>query len=111
MSVRSTTPDYPSLFQEIRKRPQMYHGGKERSVLLLDTFLCGIWFSESFHEIESNKRMSGFDWELFEKWVEETFNPRRLSMRSLYLAEHLSQSESKGFDLWFKWYDEFRGKV
>ncbi len=110
MSIKLDAPDYPSLLNEVRKRPQMYHGGKERSSILLDTFICGIQYSEAFHEIELDKRMSGFDWECFERWVEEKCNPRRLTMRSFCLAEHLTQCESKGFDLWFEWYDEFSAR-
>lgn len=106
-----TFSDYPSLLKEVRTRPQLWHGGKERSSILLDTFLCGITLSESYHKVPLNKRISGFDWEIFEKWVEEKYNPRKLTHRSFYLAEHITKSESKGFDLWFEWYDEFNESI
>ncbi|OWK45762.1 hypothetical protein FRUB_02093 [Fimbriiglobus ruber] len=71
--------------------------------------LCGIAFAEDFHQLPEGKRIGGFDREGFEQWAEGRHNPRRLSLNSFGLAAHLAKSEDAGFDLWFRWYDEFAG--
>ncbi len=106
-AVAHGVEDYPTLLREIRKRPQMFHGGEERSALLLRTFLGGIQYSEYFHSISKYEIMSGFSWESFEPWVMKRYNPKRLSLDSLSLANYLASNESEGFDLWFSWYDKF----
>mgnify|MGYP000418557008 CR=1 FL=1 len=100
--------DFPSLLEEIRKRPQMYLGGEQRSLELLAAYLGGFDLAELFHELPVEKRMGNFDWGSFEEWVRNEYNPRRLSRNSFGLAIHLSESQTKSFDLWFSWYDLFR---
>ena len=78
--------DYPSLLDEIRKRPQLWIGGKERSINLLSSFVAGIGVAEEFYQIPIESRMSGFDWKIFEGWVTSQFNTKRLSLNSLALA-------------------------
>ena len=99
--------DYPSLIEEIRLRPQMWHGGKDRSVTLLSTYLSGFRTAEKYHQISPDECLSGFDWRDFESWVAEKFNPRRLSYDSFSWAAHISDSECEAFDLWYSWYDKY----
>ncbi len=103
--------DYPSLLEEIRKRPQMWHNGETRSVLLLKTFISGFQYAQHFHNIEQEKLLGGFNWGTFEKWVKVNFNPKRQSYDSFTWAIHLSDSEAESFDLWFNWYDKFKNEV
>jgi len=100
--------DYPSLLGEIRKRPQMYLGGKDRNLELLGTFLDGFRTAEWFHELPEPQHMGGFDWDRFEAWVKSKYNPKRLSLNSMPLAIYISASKSAAFDLWFTWYDEYQ---
>lgn len=99
--------DYPTLLEEIRKRPQMYHGGDERSALLLSIFLGGFDVAELFHNIPETERLGGFDWDSYEKWIRESFNPERLSLNSFSLASHITSTQQEAFDLWYSWYDDF----
>jgi hypothetical protein len=69
----------------------------------------GFQVAENYHEIPEAARMGGFDLLKFEQWVVSKYNPRRLSHNSRSLAEHLAGSDTDGFDLWFRWYDEYRG--
>ncbi len=111
MSVKEVAygiKDYPTLIEQIRKRPQMFHGGETRSASLLETFLSGITYGEYFHSIPEDEKMSGFPWRDYEKWVKMNFNKRRLSLNSFSLASYTSNDEKEAFDLWFNWYDEFR---
>ncbi|GLQ31356.1 hypothetical protein [Litoribrevibacter albus] len=101
--------DYPTLLGEIRKRPQVFLGGAERSVVLLSAFIGGIKYGEYFHSVPDHKKLGGFSWDSFENWVEEMFNPRRLTLDSMSLAAHLTSNDQEGFDLWFLWLDAFRG--
>lgn len=103
--VREKIPDLQTMLAEIRLRPGMYLGTK--SILAIDHQLMGIYFAEDFHKIPKNQRFGGFDIEAFEKWVDETLNTERLSVRSMYLAYHVAGSDSAGFDLWFEWYDRY----
>ena len=100
--------DYPSLLEEVRKRPQMWHGGETRSSLLLKTFIDGFRYSEHFHKIDNSCRLGGFPWGDFEKWVQVNYNPKRKSYDSFTWASYLSDTELDAFDLWLKWYDIFR---
>ena len=103
--------DYPSLLNEIRSRPQLWHGGEERSVELLAAFLSGIRIGEELHEIPPSNRLRGFDWEAFESWVETNFNAKKLTFNSFSLAAHFSRSQKEAFDLWYSWHDEFTKEI
>jgi hypothetical protein len=59
--------------------------------------------------VPAEARIGGFDYAGFERWVEARYNPRRLSLNSYSLAADLAGAEDAGFDLWFRWYDEFAG--
>lgn len=78
-----------------------------KSIHALQQVLNGIDFAERFHDIPEQARFGGFDSGAFEKWVDETFNTKRLSVNSFHLARELSGSDAAGFDLWFEWYDLF----
>jgi hypothetical protein len=99
--------DYPSLLEEIRKRPQMYLGGDERNLESLATLLDGFKMAEWFHALPEAQHMGGFDWESYESWVKRKYNPKRLSLNSMPLAVYISDSSADAFDLWFSWYDEY----
>ena len=107
--------DYPTFLSEIKKRPQMWCGGQERSATLLSTFLNGFRYSEHFHKIPESERLGGFDWDHFEKWVQKNYNPKGLSYDSFSLAVFQSKEELKAFDLWFSWYEiyvqQLRGQL
>jgi len=81
-----------------------------KSIDALRYQLMGIHFAEDFHEVPVMSRFGGFDFDAFEAWVEEKFNPKRLSVRSFGLAVIVAGSDGDGFDLWFRWYDEFLEK-
>lgn len=104
-TISSLYPNLSSLLLAIRDRPCMFLNSK--SVLALSTFINGIIFAESFHEIEASKQFCDFDFLSFEEWVSESFNPQSLTLNSFGLAVHLSGSTDKGFELWFSWYDRF----
>lgn len=106
--LRDRYPDIPTLLAAIRARPGMFLVCK--TVSGLHMLLCGIGFAEDFHGIPETERIGGFDREGFEQWVESRHNPRRLSLNSFGLAAYLAESEAAGFDLWFRWYDEFTGR-
>ena len=99
--------DYPTLLEEIRKRPQMYLGGDEKNLELLAAYLDGFATAEWFHDVSPKKHMGNFNWEEFEEWVKNKYNTNRLSLNSMPLALHVSESKSEAFDLWFSWYDLF----
>jgi len=99
--------DTPTLLEQIRNRPQMWHGGNERSALLLSTFLSAFSIAEAFYKIDDANIISGFNWEEFETWVEQKYNPKRLTYSSFSLASHLSSNEPEAFDLWYCWYDKY----
>jgi hypothetical protein len=105
MILRERYPDMPSLLAAIRHRPEMFLG--ESSLSRLDLLLAGIGFAVDFHEIPISDRMGGFDFAEFEKWIEEKYNPSRLSLRSFGLAAREARSDSVGLELWYEWYDEF----
>jgi hypothetical protein len=97
--------DLPTLFAAIRLRPGMFLGRK--TIRGLHLFLSGIRFAEDFHGLPAEARISGFDSAGFERWVESKYNACRLSLNSCALAAHLAGADDFGFDLWFRWYDEF----
>ena len=56
------------------------------SVTALECTLLGISYAEEFYQIPKDRIFGGFDWAAFEAWIEKTYNPRRLSVRSFGLA-------------------------
>lgn len=107
-NVQLRFSDYPTLLEEIRKRPQMYLGGDERNLESLGVFLDGFAMAEWFHEIPIEKHMGSFDWESYEEWVKNKYNTERLSLNSIPLAIYITDSKADAFDIWFSWYDLFR---
>ena len=99
--------NFCTFIEEVRNKPQMYHGGEERNILLFSALISGIVLAEEYYGVE-NQVLTEFDWERFESWVEDRYNNRKLSFKSFTLANYLSESSEQGFDLWFSWYDEFR---
>lgn len=106
--MTSRFTDYPSLFEEIRKRPMMWLGGDEPSITLLAAFVSGIDVAEHFHHISTEDCIDGFDWRKFEHWIAQQFNQKRLSLNSFSLARYKTESEHEAFNLWYSWYDQFR---
>jgi hypothetical protein len=102
---RKRVSDMAVLLAEIRQRPGMYFG--RRSVTDLWLFLMGFWLAEGLHELPQESRFGGFDRETFERWAACRYNRERLSLNSFTLAARLAGAEDAGFDLWFRWYDEF----
>ncbi len=100
-------PDLPTLLETIRLRPALYLGHK--TIHGLSLFLSGIAFAEDFHGLPAEAFIGGLDFVGFEEWVESRYNPRQLTHNSFSLAAYLAEGEEAGFDLWFKWYDEFTG--
>jgi hypothetical protein len=82
----------------------MYMGA--RSVHLLDAFVGGFLIAEHAHDLPKEKHFTGFDFQAFDGWVVETIDSR--SWSSFRKAAERAGSEEAGFDLWYKWYDEFR---
>lgn len=103
--LREQYPNIPALLEAIRERPSMFLG--EQTIGGLSLLLHGISFAEDIYEIPKEFRLGDFDWADFEKWVESRCNLRRLSLNSFGLALHLAGSDLAGFDLWFRWYDEY----
>jgi hypothetical protein len=103
--VREQVPDVPTLLADLRRRPGAWIGTK--SIERLNMMLGGIEFAEDWHRVRAEERFGGFDFTAFETWVEQTYNPKRLSVRSFGLAAIIGGSDAEGFDLWFRWYDEF----
>ncbi len=67
--------NYNDLLEAVRKRPQMWINGKERSITLLSTLISGIQFSEMLHKIPTDKVWGDFNWEVFELWVSKKYMP------------------------------------
>jgi hypothetical protein len=105
-TLREKYPNLPSLLDAIRQRPGMFLG--HTTVYGLSVLLMGFQFAEDYHEVPASSRLGGFDIQSFEAWVERKYNPKRLSHNSRSLAEHVAGSDAAGFDLWFRWYDEYR---
>src|SRR5438105_4231307 len=107
--LRDIFPDLPSLLAQVRRVPSAF--GIQRTSGSLGAFLCGIELAEDFHEIPDEERYGRFDRNAFGAWVTAVHNPRRLEGSSFYftfrLAEQTAGSDDAGFDLWFRWYDEF----
>lgn len=103
--IREQFPTLPALLAAIRRRPGAYLG--EKTILALEHQLYGIRFAEEFHGIPQGSRLGGFDLDAFERWVDQTLNTQRLSVRSFHLSRHVAGSDAAGFDLWFEWYDHF----
>ena len=103
--LRHRYPDMPTLLADIRARPDLFLGG--RTIAGLNVLVGGIGLAEDFHQIPQADRFGGFDFPAFERWVETRYNPHRLTLNSCSLAARLAGSEPAGFDLWFRWYDEF----
>lgn len=103
--IREQIPDVPAFLADLRRRSGVWIGKK--SIERLDMMLGGIAFAEDWHAIPTNARFGGFDFNAFEEWVEQSYNPRKLSVRSFSLASIHAGSDAEGFDLWFRWYDEF----
>jgi hypothetical protein len=105
MNWREQVPDVPALLADLRRRPGVWIG--QKSIGRLNMMLGGIEFAENWHGIPADARFGGFDFIGFEAWVEQSYNPRKLSVRSFGLAAIVAGSDAEGFDLWFRWYDEF----
>jgi hypothetical protein len=103
--IRAVVPDVPAFLADLRRRPGVWIG--QKSIERLNIMLAGVELAEDWHAIPDNARFGGFDFKAFEAWVEQTYNPGRLSVRSFGLAAILAGSDADGFDLWFGWYDEF----
>jgi hypothetical protein len=100
--------DWPSFFEQIRRRPGMWLG--RPSLKALHFLLLGIDLAESLYDVPETDRLGGFPFPEFEKWADKRFNPRRLSIRSFGMARRMAGSDKAAFDLWLRWYDEFRGE-
>lgn len=94
--------------EEIRIRPAVWFGRK--SLLAFEAFMQGFWVAESMYELKPEDKLCGFDWMDFEEWVDQKYNVKRLSVRSLHLAGLSAESDEDGFDRWFAMYDEYRSK-
>ena len=105
MNPLELVKDYRSFLGEVRKCPGLWLG--TTSLTALEHQLMGFKFAEELHEISQANRLSGFDWEAFESWVDEKHNRRHLSLKSFGLAKRIARSETKAFHLWFEWMDEF----
>jgi hypothetical protein len=103
--IREQVLDVPALLADLRRRPGVWIG--QKSIERLNMMLAGVEFAEDWHAIPADARFGGFDFKAFEAWVEQTYNPRKLSVRSFGLSAILAGSDAEGFDLWFRWYDEF----
>jgi len=103
------TKNLPSLLERIRKRPVMWLGSTTASGL--QNLLDGIHLAERIHNIPEKQCLRGFAFYDFEAWIEEKYNPKRLSCNSFSLASLTTTSEEEAFRKWFDWYDEFRAEV
>lgn len=104
-SISNLYPTFSALLVAIQKRPTLFLNSK--SARALSTFINGIHFAETFHNIEPSKQFCDFDFDIFEEWVDDSFNPHSLTLNSFGLAEYLSNSDSESLDLWFNWYETF----
>ena len=97
--------DWPTYFEQVRQRPAIWFGTV--SLMRMQMYIDGITIAEFFHDVPEENRFRGFDFAGFEQWVEQRFNPQRLTVNSFHLARRLAKSEEKAFWLWFEWYDRF----
>ena len=99
--ILPTPNDWPELISGIRKRPEMYLYRK--SLDCFAAYVAGIEFIEK----RVGKALNGFDFDSYESWVAQKYNPRQLTFNSFGLATHLEPDKDKAFELWYEWYDEF----
>lgn len=97
--------DWPTFFKVIRERPAMWIG--EVSVSNFWNLIGGIQLAEYFYKIPEQDSFGNFNFDEFEKWVDEKYNHKRLSLNSFSLAKELSENEEDGFWKWYEWYDLF----
>ena len=100
--------DIPSFLEQLRRRPGLWLGFGEESVLALCTIFEGIQLAEFFYDVPKSKRLGNFNFEKYEKWVNAEYNLDKLSVNSFHLANIRAGSDIKGFWLWFEWYDQFQ---
>jgi hypothetical protein len=100
--------NWPSFFDQIRRRPAMWLGST--SLTALQSLISGISLAEYLYDVPAEKQLAGFPFDEFERWVEERFNPERLSLNSFSLAIRTSDSEETAFATWLGWYDRFEGE-
>ena len=98
--------DWPSFFDQIRRRPAMWLGCT--SLTALQNFIGGIGLAQYLYDVPEERLLSGFSFEAFEQWVEDHFNPEQLTFNSFSLARRATGSEEEAFHYWFAWYDRFR---
>jgi hypothetical protein len=98
--------DWPSFFDQIRRRPGMWLG--RPSLTALENLVSGIGLAEYLYDVPVEKRLGGFPFDEFERWVEASFNVERLSLNSFSLARREADSEEEAFSAWLAWYDHFR---
>jgi hypothetical protein len=101
--------NWPDMLADVRRKPGMYIGG--RSVEKLHCMLLGFRYAEYQYDIPEANRLGGFDFNAFEEWIAARYNPERLSVGSYWLAREAAGSDEGGFELWFRWYDEFRART
>ena len=104
----SQITDWPSFFEQIRRRPAMWLD--EPSLLALKNLIRGIELAEFLYGVPEGRLLGGFSFLEFERWVEEQFNPDRLMHDSFTLARLSSASEEEAFHKWLGWYDRFRAE-
>jgi hypothetical protein len=104
----SQIADWPSFFEQIRRRPGMWLG--EPSVTALQNFIKGIELGEYLYNVPRDRVLSGFSFEDFEGWAERKFNPDRLALNSFSLARRSSDSEEEAFYKWLGGYDRYRAE-
>ena len=104
-SPASQITDWPSFFEQVRRRPGMWLD--EPSLLALHNLIRGIALPELLYDVPEDRVMGGFPFLEFERWVEGHFNPEQLSLNSFSLARRSSGSEEEAFHKWFGWYDRF----
>jgi hypothetical protein len=104
----SLITDWPSFFEQIRRRPAMWLG--EPSLLALRSLIRGVELAEFLYDITEDRALGGFPFMEFERWAEGRFNPERLSLDSFSLARRSSGSEEEAFHKWLGWYDRFRAE-
>lgn len=107
MSIRIIDPkSWHSQLAVIRSRPGMYLGGK--TLKGLHHYVDGIRAAEHMYNIHPSKRISDFDWGIFEPWhlKKLKIKPKGYS-RSFVNAMEMTKSDEEAFDLWFSWYDEY----
>jgi hypothetical protein len=102
----SQITDWPSFFDQIRRRPAMWLGSPSLSAL--ENFIRGIGLAEYLYDVPEDRRLGGFPFDEFERWAEARFNPGRLTLNSFSLARRASDSEGAAFVTWLGWYDQFR---